>query len=665
MRAKLCLSLLIAALSGCGEALDNRADQPYNVLLITIDTLRADRLGVYGYEAIETPNLDRLAREGACFKAAYTPCPVTLPAHTSIMTGTYPAYHGVRNNGIFSAGEELTTLAEVLRENGYFTAAVIGAYVLDKAYGLSQGFEVYDDAIASGPAKDNPFTSPERKAREITQRAYPLLKHAGDKPFFLWLHYFDPHATYNPPPPYAARYRDAPYDGEVAYVDEEIGSLLKMLAFTGRDEDTLVIVTSDHGEGLMEHGEDSHGVLLYDTTLHVPLIMANRELIPGSTEIDTQVSLVDIAPTVLDILNIDGRDQAMQGVSLVPLLKGDEEEAHKLVYYETLLPYFDFGWAGMRGVRTDALKYISAPEPELFETRKDPKEEKNRHAEMSEAASNFNRSLMIIAADLASAAAKAGGREVDPSDREKLEALGYASGALHTSIEGDPFKGPDPKSRIWVEAALNASSKLFSQGRYTEALAELDELLRQEPRNPNVLYFLAVVNAEMGRLTEAAELYKQLLEVQPMHDKAWNNLGVLYNQRGMTGEALAAFERSLEQNERRADVHYNMASIYGERGEVEKAEQALKRAVEIQPTFAKAYNNLGTLYASLGNYENAVEAFLNALAVDPRLGLSHKNCARCYYLLQDYKKAVRHLEQALKLGVEVDPELVKALKPYR
>jgi tetratricopeptide (TPR) repeat protein len=335
------------------------------------------------------------------------------------------------------------------------------------------------------------------------------------------------------------------------------------------------------------------------------------------------------------------------------------------LYYETLLPYFDFGWAGLRGVRTDDLKYISAPEPELYETGKDPKEEMNRYAEMEAAAQRLDRSLMKIAADLAAAAARAGGREVDAAEREKLEALGYASGALHTSIEGDPFKGPDPKSRIWVENALNSASRLFAKGRYTEALEQLGDLHRQEPRNPNVLYFLAVVNAEMGRLSEAVELYLKLIEVQPLHDKAWNNLGVLYNQRGMPDEALAAFERSLEQDEQRADVHYNMASIYGERGEVEKAERALKRAVEIQPTFAKAFNNLGTLYASLGKYEDAVGAFLKALAVDPRLGLSHKNCARCYYLLKDYKKAARHLEQALKLGVEVDPELVRDLNPYR
>ncbi|MHC4946302.1 MAG: sulfatase, partial [Planctomycetota bacterium] len=381
-RAALCAVLCLGALSlavGCGDPLENPGNKPYNILLITIDTLRADRLGAYGYEKIETPVLDRLAEEGVLFKNAFTPTPLTLPAHTSLMTGTYPTFHGVRNNGIFHARSSLVTLAEVLKERGYATAAMIAAYVLDAEFGLDQGFDLYDDAIETIEGEESFFAYPERKAEEITRLAMRFLRKQGDRPFFLWAHYFDPHDRFEPPPRFARAYPGQPYDGEVAYVDEQIGVLMKLLDIRGLAEDTLVIVAGDHGEGLMDHGEANHGTLVYDTTIQVPLIFHQADLFPSPSIQEAPVSLLDIMPTLMDLLNIEasGDIQPMQGKSLVPLLADRQEAVHDALYFETLLPFFDYGWAGLRGIRNARVKYIAAPSPELFDLQSDPEEARN------------------------------------------------------------------------------------------------------------------------------------------------------------------------------------------------------------------------------------------------------------------------------------------------
>jgi arylsulfatase A-like enzyme/Tfp pilus assembly protein PilF len=651
-------------MSGCGDPIDNQDNKKYNVVLITVDTLRADRLGVYGYDRIETPNMDRLAEKGICFKKAFSPCPITLPSHVSIMTGTSPLFHGVRNNGIYRARDTLTTMAEVLKGEGYATGAVIAAYVMDSAFGLDQGFDMYDDDIVQIQGAENPFFYPERKAEEVTQRSYAFIKRHADRPFFLWVHYFDPHAMYQPPPRFAQKYPDSPYDGEVAYTDSQIGSLMKMLRVAGVQENTLVVLTSDHGESLKEHGEDSHGMLLYDTTLHVPLILFNEELIPGSQEIESLVSLMDIMPTVFDILNIDPGDASseIQGKSLVPLIKGEVKGTHDQLYFETLLPYFDFGWAGLRGIRNDEIKYISGPVPELFNTDEDPKEASNLYEAHQDRAEGLHTSLMNIVSRFSSIDTGEGRKEMDEEVQKKLSALGYSSGALHSVIEGDPFQGLDPKERIWVEAKLNHSAALFSMEKYTEALESMQELLNEEPDNPNVVYFLAYMNAQMGRLDEAIAYYKRLYEIQPTSQKVWNNLGVLYNQQGRNKEARECFEKALEQDPYNANACYNVASVYSEDGDQERAEEYLKRAVELMPSFSKAYNNLGTLYAQAGKYKEAAEAYKKATSIEPNLGLAHKNCARCFMLLNDARQAQWHLDMAIRLGIQVDPNLVHKIK---
>jgi len=660
----LVLFCLIGAAAGCGDPLENRSNEQYNILLVSIDTLRADHVGAYGYNDISTPNIDRLASEGVLFEKAYTPCPITLPAHTSLMTGTYPVFHGVRNNGIAHAGDSLTTIAEVLDERGYDTCAVIGAIVLDSSYGLDQGFDEYDDAIPYSTDGLNALFYPERKAEEVTQQSFAFLNRKKSKsPFFLWVHYFDPHNIYRPPEPFAGQYPDNPYDGEIAYVDSEIGSLIEMLKITGYYEDTIIVLTSDHGEGLKEHDEYTHGLLVYDSTLHVPLIISNPRLIKSPMAIKDPVSLIDVMPTLLDILNIDRKEAAcaVQGISLVPLMSGKSEKPREMIYFETLLPYFDYDWAGLCGIRTGNWKFIQAPGIELYDTETDTNEMNNLYEENKDVADKLRKSLELLVSRHAAEVKDNGKARIDPEDRMKLSELGYASGAQHEKIEGNPFEGTDPKQKTHIVSRLSRANELFKLGNYSGSMKLLQEAYQEDPHNPNVLSNLGSLNADMGRLSESARYYETLLERKPGDTTVRNSLGMIYTRQGMYKKAAETFEKTLEIDPEHVDAMFNLAIIYNNRGDYGKAEAGLKRVVELQPNFVNAYNNLGSLYADQGKYLMGIECYRQALSIKPDFAKAHYNCAKTYFMLKEYRKAGLHLKQALHLGADVDPGFVEEL----
>lgn len=659
------LVLLLLISSGCGEPLDNSGNKPYNVLLVTIDTLRADHLGAYGYGKIKTPHIDGLASEGIRFEYAYTPCPVTLPAHTSLLTGTYPFFHGVRNNGIFRARDSLTTLAEVLKEHGYATGAVIGAVVMDSGFGLDQGFDLYDDDMGLQEEAGAGLFFAERKADEVTRRAFSFMKANTHHPFFLWAHYFDPHVVYDPPAPFNEQYKDVPYDGEIAFVDEQIGVLLRMLALLDLEEDTLLVLTSDHGEGLMEHGEETHGGLVYDATLRVPLVFRNPMLIPDSKTLSAPVSLVDVMPTVLDILNMEAGNWGgdLCGQSLVPLMAGREKEGRDLLYFETLLPYFDYGWAGLRGVRRERLKYIAAGEPELYDTKEDPQESRNLYAE--EKGEGFQRAMLDLVEKTGMPHTEDTSSELDAETRARLSELGYSSGAFRTSLEGNPFAGPDPKSRIWMQSAMFQAFYLYLQGRHEDALESLEKLYEEDPSNPTLLLKLGMLSSDAGMHGAAEKYFRELIAIQPEHYQAWVNLGVVLGQRGRTDEAFQSFEKALELNPNAPDALCNLALLHLKRNEISDAEAALKRVIEVDPKMTEALTTLGSLYANQGKYREAIPFFQQALTADPKLQAAYDGCAKCYFRLKEYDKAAGYLEQARRQGLDPNPGLRETLKRYR
>src|SRR5207247_1777060 len=351
-----------------------------NVILVTLDTTRADHLGCYGYAPAKTPNLDALARGGVLFTQASSVAPLTQPAHSSIMTGMYPTHHGVRVNGNAALGQEQRTIAEALSEKGYRTGAFIGAFVLDGRWGLNQGFQLYDDQFNLEKYKHLDLASVQRPADKVMDAALSWLEGQPSSPFLAWIHFYDAHSPYEPPEPFLSEHRaEGPaglYDGEIAFADQQLGRAVSWLQANGLDKKTVVIVMGDHGEGLGSHGEGTHGYFVYDYALHVPLLVATpfREL--RGVRVDSQVSAVDVFPTVVALTGIEGPGN-VQGRSLLPAMFHPRTDTTTYAYGESMTPSLQFGWSSLQSLRSSRYKLIKAPRPELYDLTADPAEETN------------------------------------------------------------------------------------------------------------------------------------------------------------------------------------------------------------------------------------------------------------------------------------------------
>lgn len=582
LRIAAVLSLLV--LAGCSG---RPADVPqgwrpgaaagYDLLLVTLDTTRADHLGAYGYADAETPNLDRLAREGVRFSDAVTPVPLTLPAHASMLTGLWPPHHGVRTNSEFRLGAESSTLGERLGAAGYTTAAFVSAFVLDSRYGLDRGFATYDDAVeaAGGPA----FAAGtlERKAPRTTEAylAWLARQPAGGK-LFAWIHYFDAHAPYEPPPELARRFAGRPYDGEIALVDRELGRVLEALEQSGRLAKTLVVAVADHGEGLGEHDEISHGNFLYDSTLRVPLIVYAPAALGAGLVDGRVVSHVDLLPTLLELLGVaDGGPR--DGQSWV----GRAPEAGRAVYLETTSPYHEFGWAPLFGLRSLRDKAILAPRRELYDLADDPRELQNLYPQGSpgRGAELFARLEEQVGAAPSLGAAQ---KPVSEEERAQLQALGYLGGA---GPAGGPAAGEalaDPKDRVAVLNALIEANAAMAAGRLDQAESLLRRAAAASPRDRSVLHLHGKLQLRLGRPLEAEKSFRALAAMTP-----------------------------------RADVSVLLAQIALQDGREEEAERLLAEAERLDPRYGATAIARGDLLLRRGRREEAEAAYRQALEIDP------------------------------------------------
>jgi len=453
-----------------------------NVILITIDTLRADHLECYGYDKIKTPELNRLAEEGVRFAQVVAPIPLTLPSHTSIMTGTYPLFHLVRDNGGYYVDEDYITLAEVLKKNGYATGAFIGAFVLDSKWGLNQGFDYYFDNFDLSKYRKVSLATVQRRGDEVEEEAMEWIASNGDGKFFAWIHLFDPHSPYTPPPPFDTLYPGRPYDGEIAYTDMLIGKLREFLVERNLLEKTLLVITSDHGEGLGEHRELLHGNFIYDTTLLVPLIIRFPKTEIKNLTIGEQVRLIDIMPTILDYLGMPSH-QDTQGVSLIPKIRKRSLKLDLPAYGESYYTRIHFGWSELKCLRTDRYKFIEAPKPELYDIKEDPAELQNLYQEKKPIAERLQKELaQIIINHSAIDKQRRAPAEIDAETERKLRALGYT-----TSIAA-PFKSDtegrllaDPKDKVDVIRLMNKAEKESDQESTEEAIKTLEEVIRLDP----------------------------------------------------------------------------------------------------------------------------------------------------------------------------------------
>ena len=614
-----------------------------NVVLITIDTLRADHLGCYGYASIQTPGIDQLARAGVRFTQAYTPVPITLPAHAALMTGEFPlatAMHDFSGNRLPSS---TVTLAKVLRDHGYTTAAFIGSAVLDSRFGLNQGFDTYFDHFEFGHSEEVHLDTIERRGDRVVDEALNWLKLNPKGPFFLWVHLYDPHAPYNPPEPYASRYRAYPYDGEIAFADAQVGRLVAFLRQQGQN--SLMVLASDHGESLGEHGEKTHGFFIYNSTLHVPLIIKAPGAVPRVVQ--DEVSLVDVLPTILQALKTP-IPSSVQGRSLLSLVLGRPAENTSNLYAESYPPLLHFGWNLLRGLQWRGLKYIETTRPELYDTRTDPKELNNLASTRQALAREMSDRLHGLVRRLtpAASASAAETQLTDPALLESLRSLGYVAVSAGNITNASENTLPDPKDRIQVYELVSAAMTDSQQDRYEESVRKLHEAERTEPNSLTVHFLMGRDYLRLNDFRRAAKYFQFVLKLDPKYAAAAYYLGLSQLQTGDLGGAEDSFRRALELDPTNFSAAFNLGVVHSRQRRSDAAIQAFQRAVAILPDYADAHEALGELYLYLNRPVDAVRELERAVAIAPEMAKAHYHLGRAYAAQGLREKAQQEFDRA-------------------
>jgi arylsulfatase A-like enzyme/Tfp pilus assembly protein PilF len=651
------LACALAVMSGaCQRATTARG---YNLLVITIDTVRADHIGAYGAARAETPTLDRLAGEGVRFEVAKAAAPLTLPSHATLFTGLLPPHHGLRNNGAGRLPDRIATLATRLQQAGYRTAAFVGAFVLDRRFGLGRGFELYDDEIERNESDPSRLEA-ERRAAIVVDRAsrwLDALPREDARPFFAWVHLYDAHAPYEPPEPYATRHRGALYDGEIAYVDEQIGRLLSGVERGGRTNRTLIVVTSDHGEALGEHGELTHGVFVYESSLRVPLILNAPRVLPART-VRTPVGLADVAPTIAALLDQPFPEQPrLDGRDLASVLQDGGEPEEQDLYAESEYPRA-FGWSGLAALARGSLKYIDAPSPELYDLASDAGETTNIGVSDARAARLKQRLDAIV---------RGGARAeqpdiLGPDDREQLATLGYVAAGRARPRGGS---GRDPKETIGLFRAFEEANWALQAGRLSEATVALERLIPEDEANPVFVSVLAHALRRQGQIGRAVDLYRRVVAAAPDDADARYDLAVALHEAGRPAEALAAAEEAVRRDPGRPEAHNALGIALFDAGRPAEALAEFDRAIHLDPRSALANNNRGNVLRAAGKYDEAADAYGRAIELAPRyvdplngLGSVEVQRKRPHEALQYFERALAldpdRLEIRLNKAIALD-----------
>jgi choline-sulfatase len=598
-----------------------RRDPRLSVLLITIDTLRADHVGAYGYAAAQTPALDRLAARGLRFANATTVAPLTLPAHSSLMTGTFPAFHGVRDNGGFYLGDDQVTLATLLRARGYQTGGFVSAFVLDHRWGIAQGFDRYfDDFDLAKYRVDAGLDAVQRPASEVIARAIEWLDRDTTRPFLAWVHLYEPHAPYDPPAPVRARFPATmvgAYDGEIATADIQVGRLIDHLAQTDRLDRTVVALLGDHGESLGEHGEEQHGFFVYDADIRIPLILAGAGL--PARVVSDQVRIVDVMPTILQLLGVEIPRQ-VQGRSLVPLVRG--ETLDLVAASETWYPRHHYGWSELTSIKDSRYHLISAPRRELYDLQSDPTELHDIAAANPARADALERALRTFIAQTATTQPPAAAKPVDPDVEARLRSLGYVGTSISPRTLDDRVRG-DPKDKIALYNLLKQAGLDSVEGRLDDGIEKVRRALAADPEIVEAYLMLGNMSTKAKRDDDAVAAFQKALAIDPDNQNAAFNLALAYKTAGRVDAAEAGFERVLALNARDAKARYQLADIWMRRGQLNKAETMLRRAIADNVERATFETKLGECYIELKRYDDAERALNEALKDKPDEPLAH------------------------------------------
>ena len=643
-----------------------------NVLLVTIDTLRADHVGAYGSSGALTPAIDSLAKDGLRFERTYAHVPLTLPSHTTIMTGTYPFTNGVRDNGSFRFDGARPTLAGTLKQAGYRTGAFVGAFPVDARFGLNAGFDVYDDRYGSRPVGGE-LSVLERTAEQVLAPAYDWIvgrpstaissargprEHsesssgaarasgggvpASSEKWFAWIHLYDPHDPYEPPEPYRSRYASEPYDGEVAYTDASLGAFLAKLRSASALDNTLVVIASDHGESLGEHGERTHGLFAYDATIRVPLIMwAPRHIQAGVFR--DPARLIDIMPTVLDLVGVSA-PAAVDGRSLRPYVAGERTYDDGGTYFEALNANLTRNWAPLRGLVQNGLKLIDLPVPELYELGADPGEQRNVYARRTDAAKALERRLDELTANRAAPNPE----HVDADTERRLRSLGYVVGP--TSQRARTFTArDDPKNLIGLQNRLDEALEALRSGHPDRAEQLLKQILAERADFTVAYERLAFVYHETGRLPEGIATLETAARGGATDAMTMTTLGGYLQEAGQLDRSAAVLEAALKLNPAETDAHEKLGVTYTRMQKFGEAQREFEQVLEVDPSSAVTYNNLGSMLLASNRNDEAINALSRAVELDPGLANAHNGLGVAYARRGDLPRAAEEWRTALEL----------------
>jgi arylsulfatase A-like enzyme/Tfp pilus assembly protein PilF len=618
--------LLWLLLLQLGTAVAGVAEGQRNLLLITVDTLRADYLSCNGSTRVRTPHLDRLAAAGVNFTRARAPVPLTLPSHASILTGNYPPTHTLRDNGSHPLPAAQETLAERLEGRGYRTAAFVGSFVLDRRFGLEQGFDLYDDRTWSDLSMLERVDA-ERPAEQVLAAFRPWLAGLTDgEPFFAWIHLFDPHAPYTPPEPFKSRYPEDPYAGEVAYTDEIVGRIVAELESRGLFARTVVAMVADHGEGLGDHREKTHGILIYNSTLHVPMLLSVPGLIRPGTTVDGLVRTIDLAPTLLDYL---GDSAGLgEGASLRGLIEGAGGEEPRSstrlhAYSESLYARMHLGWSELSGLEVEGYRIILAPEPELYDLRADTGETVNLAASRRDRFRELSGRLEELRAGFPSVGQAGDSGSLDPQVEARLRSLGYLGGSRASRVT--PSADPKTKMETWDRIQLALAQ--FALGDLGAAVATLEKLLETERDIPLLYEYLGTSYLRLEQWEKAERINRQALSRGIESASLRAEMGLLALRRGEPERAKRELEAALQADGLNVAAHHRLGDLYRGARRYEEAVEHYRRAVAINPDYVYSWNGMAMALAAANRNEEALAAFREAVRIDPEAPLARFNLA--------------------------------------
>jgi arylsulfatase A-like enzyme/cytochrome c-type biogenesis protein CcmH/NrfG len=625
--------IIMAVLAAIDGVAQTSAKPSLNVVLITIDTQRADHLGCYGYKQIKTPNIDALAAEGTRFDRTFAVVPVTLPSHSSMLTGTYPMFSGKHDFSGNKLGPLQPTLASALKQDGYQTGAVIGAAVLDSRFGLNRGFDFYYDHFDFSRLDEANLDQMERPANVVADAALDWLAKNSQKKFFLWMHLYDPHFPYNPPEPYRHEYASHPYDGEIAFADEQVGRLFRYLKDKGIYKNTLIVLCGDHGESLGEHGEKTHGFFIYNSTMHVPLIIRLPDNAQSKVVTDP-VSLVDLMPTVLETLGVPIPAQ-VQGHSLLAAIRAersDDQHARtnreRTLYAETFLPRIHFNWSELRGTENAKYHFIDAPRPELYDLANDPGEVHNLFHDKKAVSEEMRAKLVSLIREYSAGKEMAEKTGLDPALMERLKALGYAgfSGGSDPTISSRDL--PDPKDRVVVYELISDAIADSQHGRYQESIDRLRSVVKTEPNSVPAHYLLGLDYYRMNQYADAVDELQKTVSLSPDYALAFFNLGMAQAHAGLIDAAIATFQRTLQLDSTNFEAPFNLGVALLQKKQLEPATEAFRQSISINPEFPGGHRALGETLLYQNKIETAITELRRAVDLAPQEADMHESLAK-------------------------------------